>query len=93
MPSGGCREPPDLHFLVELRGFEPLTPSMRTKGSGVQMDGVLYHLVIDGDGRFHAVREAPTDLGICRPRSCDGIGGSSVVVQAGPLAYTGRPSN
>ena len=21
----------DLHFLVELRGFEPLTPSMRTR--------------------------------------------------------------
>jgi len=26
---------PDLQFLVELRGFEPLTPSMRTPGSEV----------------------------------------------------------
>ena len=27
--TGQGRYGPDLHFLVELRGFEPLTPSMR----------------------------------------------------------------
>ena len=26
----------DLQFLVELRGFEPLTPSMRTERAGLQ---------------------------------------------------------
>jgi hypothetical protein len=26
----------DLRFWVELRGFEPLTPSMRTRGATVQ---------------------------------------------------------
>ncbi len=39
---------------VELRGFEPLTPSMRTKRSAVQMDGGLYHLVVHGDSRVRA---------------------------------------
>ena len=28
--TGQDHDGPDLHFLVELRGFEPLTPSMRT---------------------------------------------------------------
>ena len=28
---GGQNQAADLHFLVELRGFEPLTPSMRTR--------------------------------------------------------------
>jgi hypothetical protein len=30
-PSAGARRPSDLQVWVELRGFEPLTPSMRTK--------------------------------------------------------------
>ena len=33
--TGQDRHGPDLHFLVELRGFEPLTPSMRTPGAEV----------------------------------------------------------
>jgi hypothetical protein len=37
---------------VELRGFEPLTPSMRTKWSAVQVDGGLYRLVTIATARF-----------------------------------------
>ena len=29
--TDGKNQASDLHFLVELRGFEPLTPSMRTR--------------------------------------------------------------
>lgn len=50
----------DLQFLVELRGFEPLIPSMRTKGSAVHTDGGLYRLVSEGDSRFRAVRAERT---------------------------------
>jgi hypothetical protein len=52
----GLLQVADLGKLVELRGFEPLTPSMRTKGSVVQIDGGLCHLVIYGDGRVRVVR-------------------------------------
>ena len=36
---------------VELRGFEPLTPSMRTKGSRVQMAARMCHPGWQGGGK------------------------------------------
>src|SRR6266480_3838085 len=73
----------ELQFLVELRGFEPLTPSMRTKRSAVQLDGGPYRLVIEGGSRVRVVREGPADPGVLRsaePRwqwrvGCGGTGG------------------
>ena len=68
------RQGADLRVYVELRGFEPLTFSMRTKWSAVQVDGGLYQLVVHGDSRVRVVRaEAPADPGgFAVRRSCDG---------------------
>jgi len=58
----------DLPVWVELRGFEPLTPSMRTKLSAVQKDGGSYRLVINGDSKFRVVRaKTPANTGACPP--------------------------
>ena len=65
----------DLQFLVELRGFEPLTPSMRTKRSAVQMDGEPYRLVLEGDSRVCVVREAPDDPGVLPSTESRGMAG------------------
>ena len=61
---------------VELRGFEPLAPSMRTKHSGVHMNGSLYHVGRPSDGRcrgVHAIRRS----GRRRHRSAAAAGESS----------------
>jgi hypothetical protein len=39
----------DLLVWVELRGFEPLTPSMRTKSSAVHPDNVPCRHMASGD--------------------------------------------